>query len=46
MACQVSQFQSGATKGWSAFQSHDLPPGPIVRMSFSRDGGYEAAPQI
>ena len=31
-------------QGWSdAFQEHDLPPGPIVRTSFSRLGGYEAA---
>jgi|SRR5512133_1809267 LacI family transcriptional regulator len=34
-------------QGWSeAFQSHDLPPGPIVRTSFSRHGGYEAALQL
>jgi len=31
-------------RGWGdAFQAHDLPPGPIVRTSFSRQGGYEAA---
>jgi LacI family transcriptional regulator, galactose operon repressor len=34
-------------QGWSdAFQAHDLPPGPIVRTSFSRQGGYEAAVQL
>jgi LacI family transcriptional regulator len=34
-------------RGWSdAFQAHDLPPGPIVRTSFSRGGGYEAAVQL
>ena len=34
-------------RGWSdAFQAHDLPPGPIVRTSFSRHGGYEAAVQL
>jgi LacI family transcriptional regulator len=34
-------------RGWSdAFQAHDLPPGPIVRSSFSRHGGYEAAVQL
>jgi LacI family transcriptional regulator len=34
-------------QGWSdAFQAHDLPPGPIVRTSFSRLGGYEAALQL
>jgi LacI family transcriptional regulator len=34
-------------QGWSdAFQAHDLPPGPIVRTSFSRHGGYEAAQQL
>ena len=34
-------------QGWSdAFRSHDLPPGPIVRTSFSRLGGYEAAVQL
>ena len=34
-------------QGWSdAFQAHDLPPGPIVRTSFSRHGGYEAAVQL
>ena len=33
--------------GWSdAFQAHDLPPGPIVRTSFSRHGGYEAAVRL
>jgi LacI family transcriptional regulator len=31
-------------RGWAdAFQAHDLPPGPILRTSFSRRGGYEAA---
>jgi LacI family transcriptional regulator len=31
-------------QGWSdAFHAHGLPPGPIVRTSFSRQGGYEAA---
>jgi LacI family transcriptional regulator len=30
-------------RGWGdAFQAHDLPPGPIVRTTFSRRGGYEA----
>jgi len=34
-------------QGWSdAFRSHDLPPGPIVRTTFSRHGGYEAAVQL
>ena len=34
-------------RGWSdAFQAHNLPPGPIVRTSFSRPGGYEAAIQL
>lgn len=34
-------------RGWSdAFQSHDLPPGPIIRTSFSRRGGYEAAVRL
>ena len=34
-------------RGWSdAFQAHDLPPGPIVRTTFSRHGGYEAAVQL
>ena len=34
-------------RGWSdAFQAHDLPPGPIVRTSFSRHGGYEAAVRL
>jgi LacI family transcriptional regulator len=34
-------------QGWSdAFRSHDLPPGPIVRTTFSRHGGYEAAMQL
>jgi LacI family transcriptional regulator len=34
-------------QGWSAaFQAHDLPPGPIVRTSFSRHGGYEAAMRL
>jgi LacI family transcriptional regulator len=34
-------------QGWSdAFQAHDLPPGPIVRTSFSRHGGYEATLQL
>jgi hypothetical protein len=33
--------------GWSdAFQAHELPPGPIVRASFSRQGGYQAALQL
>jgi LacI family transcriptional regulator, galactose operon repressor len=31
-------------RGWSdAFHAHGLPPGPIVRTSFSRQGGYKAA---
>ncbi len=34
-------------RGWTAaFRAHDLPPGPIVRTSFNRFGGYEAAQQI
>jgi LacI family transcriptional regulator len=34
-------------RGWSdAFQAHDLPPGPIIRTSFSRHGGYQAAVQL
>jgi len=34
-------------RGWSdAFQAYDLPPGPIVRASFSRHGGYEAAARL
>jgi LacI family transcriptional regulator len=34
-------------KGWSdAFHAHKLPPGPIVRTSFSRGGGYEAAVRL
>ena len=34
-------------RGWSdAFQAHKLPPGPIVRTSFSRKGGYEAAVRL
>ena len=34
-------------QGWSdAFQAHELPPGPIVRTSFSREGGYEAAQRL
>jgi LacI family transcriptional regulator len=34
-------------RGWGdAFQAHDLPPGPIVRTSFSCGGGYEAAVQF
>jgi LacI family transcriptional regulator, galactose operon repressor len=34
-------------QGWSAaLQAHDLPPGLIVRTSFSRHGGYEAAMQL
>lgn len=34
-------------QGWSdAFQAHQLPPGPIVRTSFSREGGYQAAVQL
>ena len=34
-------------RGWSdAFPAHNLPPGPIVRTSFSRPGGYEAAVQL
>jgi hypothetical protein len=34
-------------RGWSdAFQAHELPPGPIVRASFSRQGGYQAALQL
>ena len=28
------------------FQAHDLPPGPIVRTRFSRQGGYEAAVRL
>ncbi|HEY5821163.1 MAG TPA: LacI family DNA-binding transcriptional regulator [Propionibacteriaceae bacterium] len=31
-------------QGWSeAFRAHGLPPGPILRTSFSRRGGYDAA---
>ena len=34
-------------RGWSdAFQAHQLPPGPIVRTNFSREGGYEAAVRL
>ena len=34
-------------RGWNdAFQAHDLPPGPIVRTSYSRHGGYEAAVRL
>ena len=34
-------------QGWSdAFRAHELPPGPIVRTSFSRPGGYEATVQL
>jgi LacI family transcriptional regulator len=34
-------------QGWSdAFQAHDLPPGPIVRTSFTRHGGYDAAVRL
>jgi LacI family transcriptional regulator, galactose operon repressor len=34
-------------RGWSdAFQARDLPPGPIIRTSFSRYGGYQAALQL
>jgi LacI family transcriptional regulator len=34
-------------QGWSdAFQAHALPPGPIVRTSFSREGGYQAAARL
>lgn len=34
-------------QGWSdAFQTHALPPGPIVRTSFSRESGYEAAQRL
>lgn len=34
-------------RGWSeAFRAHDLPPGPIVRTTFTRKGGYEAAAEI
>jgi LacI family transcriptional regulator len=34
-------------RGWGdAFQAYELPPGPIVRTSFSRQGGYEAAVQL
>jgi LacI family transcriptional regulator len=34
-------------RGWSdAFQAHGLPPGPIVRTSFSRHGGHEAAVRL
>ena len=34
-------------QGWSdAFQAHELPPGPIVRTTFSRQGGYEATLQL
>jgi LacI family transcriptional regulator len=34
-------------QGWGeAFQAHDLPPGPILRTTFSRRGGYEAAQRL
>jgi LacI family transcriptional regulator, galactose operon repressor len=34
-------------QGWSdAFQEHDLPPGPIVRTTFSLPGGYRAAKRL
>jgi LacI family transcriptional regulator, galactose operon repressor len=34
-------------QGWSdAFQEHDLPPGPIVRTTFSLPGGYQAAKRL
>jgi LacI family transcriptional regulator len=34
-------------RGWSeAFQARDLPPGPIVRTSFSRHGGHQAAGRL
>jgi LacI family transcriptional regulator len=34
-------------QGWAgAFQAHELPPGPIVRTSFSRRGGYEAMQRL
>lgn len=34
-------------RGWNdAFRARDLPPGPIVRTSFSRRGGYEAALEV
>jgi LacI family transcriptional regulator len=34
-------------RGWSAaFRAHDLPPGPIVRTTFSRHGGNAAAQEI
>jgi LacI family transcriptional regulator len=34
-------------QGWSdAFQEHDLPPGPIVRTTFSLQGGYKAAKRL
>jgi LacI family transcriptional regulator, galactose operon repressor len=34
-------------QGWSdAFQAYALPPGPIVRTSFSREGGYQAAVRL
>jgi LacI family transcriptional regulator len=34
-------------RGWSdAFQAHKLPPGPVVRTNFSREGGYEAAVRL
>jgi LacI family transcriptional regulator len=33
--------------GWGdAFQAHDLPPGPIVRTSFTLRGGYESAQRL
>jgi LacI family transcriptional regulator len=34
-------------RGWSdAFQAHDLPPGPIIRTSFTLRGGYESAQRL
>ena len=34
-------------QGWGdAFQSHDLPPGPIMRTNFSYRGGYEATRRL
>jgi LacI family transcriptional regulator len=34
-------------RGWSeALQAHNLPPGPIVRTTFGRHGGYESAVEL
>ena len=34
-------------RGWtSAFREHGLPPGPIMRTSFSREGGHAAMTEI